>query len=245
MAYNARSRTDMAGRLIWYSGVSPYPTIQAFASLQVFDDFKGLAIDATNDWNVSVDAGAVAYLATTDGAARMTPAAADNDTSELCGGLVFIGAKAPCVEMRIAIEDVSTSAMFMGFADATAYGAGLLPVSYNGGAIGPNATDCIGMLWDADNVGGTVRMIAYQATVEMLDAATTVAPADQAWHVYRVETDPLGSARFYIDGQWVGGGTLLISDAVPLSAYVGLSGRTGVAATDYLTIDYIRAWQSR
>lgn len=241
MAHNVRSRVDMGGRMVWYSNGTGLSTIRAFADQYFDSDFISKALDTTFDWNVSVEAGAIAV---TGGFARSTPAAADNDTSELATGLNYLGSRAPCAEARIRVNDVDKSAVFFGFTDDITEGAGLLPVSYNGAAITKTANDCIGLLWDADSAAGYIRMMATKATATAKDTATTVALTDGLWAVYRVETDALGNARFFINGTQVGSGLLLVTLTAPLCVLFGHSQRSNDAA-DTVDVDYVRAWQNR
>lgn len=238
-----RSRTDYGGRLVFYENVTPFPTVHAFGGLEVYEDFTGLAIDVTNDWNhVAENGSTLAYNAQTGGACRITTGNADNNSDELSTGLVFLASKGPCIEARVAVDAVTHTAVFVGFSDAVDFIASV-PLSYNANAFTHSGTNAIGFVWDADSTAGFVRMMAINAAAHTYDVATTTALTNSVYHVFRVETDQRGNARFFIDGVYTGACALAIATTSILCADVGVSNRH--ASVHNLDIDYIRAWQDR
>ena len=117
----------------------------------LFDDFLRPVIDSTNDWVVAANGtnDSVAHQANAGGAARITTGTADNDTTSIASGLVWLGSKNPFCEAKITITDVSGTVLFFGFTDATSEDNGKLPLDYSGedAALAATATDAAGLWW--------------------------------------------------------------------------------------------------
>lgn len=221
--------------------------IPAGASIYVYDDFTGPAIDTTNDWNFdSVNSGAVAYSSALGGVARVTTGAADNDDCEIATGLVFQAQYGCVMEARIADNDADKTCFCVGFTDAISEGADTLAITFDSNALVTTASDAAMLVHDHDYAGTSayVQLVTVKADTDGTPVASTTTVADGVYHVYRVEIDTAGNVKGYIDGELVGTVSEAITTTDQLCAYVGFINH-GEAAANTLDIDYIRAWGNR
>lgn len=162
------------------------------------------------------------------------------------------------MEARFAIKDVSVVAVNVGFNDETAQAENSLPVEFSGTAWTSNATDWIGVLFDAsdstyfDWFGFWVQDGADTSTaIATLDSGIT--PVDEDIYTVRIDVFDAGSgnqcrARFHItdeDGRnWEKTFTSTIDRDQALVPHIGIELRSA-ADNGYMDIDYIEAGQSR
>lgn len=219
-------------------------TVDVMAPVLWFDDFTGAAIDATNDYVVAgVNGGTAAINVAICGTVRITTGAADDDDVDMATSLVWSAGKSCCAEARIACADVAHTAFNFGFSDATGEAADKIAVTFAAAAATTTATDFAGFFLDADATSNVIRAMAVKNNTDSAIVATSTTPADNEYHVYRVEIDADGNVSFFVDGARVGGVSAAITTTVALCVYVGFINREAAANT--LDVDYIKAWQKR
>ena len=237
----------------WVNGMQEFyeestgEIVDVNAPVKLFDDFSGLAVDTTNDWNVdAIGAGAATVVAGLGGRMRLTTAAADDDDLDVASLLVFEAAKCCACEARIAQGDVLKTAFNFGFADATGYAADTIACMWSAGALTSTAPDCAVWLADSDSTTALYRCVAVannvDGTVTAVPAATAV-PVIGTFHTYRVELNGAGDCSFYFDGKFIYKESAGITTTDDLCVYVALINREAFVNT--LDVDYIKAWQLR
>lgn len=239
-----RAESVLVGRHRYFDD-STFETLSVDAPVWFKDDFVGKASDQTNDWNVSaVNSGAGAVVASgTGGVFRLTTGAADDDDIELASALVLKGSKRCVLEVRAAMNDVVGSGLCIALTDAVAEGVDTLALTMAAGSLVTSATDAAGFIWDPDAATQFVRAAGVKADADSSVLTSTVALANAAYHVFRIEINADGDADFYIDGAHVGQIENALTASVALCAYVGLINREGAANT--ADVDYVAFWQDR
>jgi len=240
-----RYMSEWRGGYLCFRNASTHETVHVIADVTMFDDFTGIAVDATNDWTVAgVNSGTVATNIATGGTARFTTGAADDDDVDLATGLIYKASKACVMEARIAITSATAELAFnVGFTDATGEGADLLPFGYATATLTSTASDAALFFYDPDATLDTIHCASVINNVDGTITNTTTAPVVDTYNVFRVEIDTAGNVDFWLDGDHVARQALGITTTDALCAYVGVINRSAVATT--LDVDYIRVWQSR
>ena len=202
----------------------------------IYDDFLGIALDATNDWTVVKDSGASVGITadTVGGEANLTSAATtDNDGASIQANETFsIDAnKSVWFETRIKCNDADQTDLCFG-----------LTVNF--------ATNPEAMLTAADRVvfqvnDGNASILCKtekNGTETSTDSGSDL--ADDTYVKLGINIDGTTSVKFYIDDLLVATHTSNLPDDENLTpAAMSLSGSaSGTRAT---TIDYILAVQER
>jgi len=236
-----------AGRPLRFYDASTHETIDVISHIKIFDDFTGVAVDATNDWVKSiVNSSTFAPLSGSGahgGIGRITTGALDDDDHEVSTPLIFLASKGCIMEARVATQAVATTGMNIGFSDAVTEAADLLACTFATTTLTSTATDCAVFFTDADATSNVLRSVAVNADTDGTVISAAAIPVDAAFHIYRVEIDTAGNVYFYYDGALVGTQLLGVATTSVLCAYIGLINRTAGAKT--LDIDYIRVWAPR
>lgn len=222
-----------------------------YKKIVFYDDFVGKAIDNTNDYTVTADAGNTATI-TAPHCLTLTNDANDegvNVATELC----FYGQYSPVCECRIRLNTIASTHAHFGFVDVQ---TDQPPVTYAADSISWTSDDAVIWFYDKDATteewfGGSVKNTATGAAV----ADPSKAPVNAAFVTMRIELRDNGTttdALFYMN---TAGAAIypptdfvyLELDAItrtdPLCVVVGTEGRnTGGYTVD---VDYIKIWQAR
>lgn len=192
-----------------------------------------------------VDAGVFA-IAGLSGAGRLTTTDEDNHCSIIGTHQAFdVGLMGPLVlEARVQFNNLDTKEVFIGFSDVAAQDANLE------GAIGHAATTTITLtasdlcgfwlsaeltedeMWHFVHNGGTTAGVTDSTA---LDSGIDAVAGE--WDVLRVEIDPNGTARWYINGVLKKTLEGAVSTTVDLAAQVAVEAKA--AGIEELDIDYL------
>ena len=154
------------------------------------------------------------------------------------GGLIL--------ETRLAINDVSEAALFVGFTDNVMASITELPIFKTSGAdtIDSDATDACGIGYDID---GTTDEFFHGGVDTDVDTAAThsgSAPTDNTFVTLRVEVTSAGAVRGFINGIAIGAATSsAITATTAITPCIVISNRS--ANQVIATIDYIHVQANR
>ncbi len=247
-------------------------TVQSeFGRIELFDDFCGpewlvAETAATGQLgpfrvvgDVDDNTGGVTINETDpclSGVARLTACdTADNDATGLATALMFDVAKmAPIVmETRVQFADLDTKEFYFGLTDVNGDNCSLEGSNIHGATttLTLTASDLCGFFlsseltddedWHGVYNGGTTTGLTTSTSVDLDDDAVA-----GEWQVLRLEVDPNGTARWYIDGvlkQTVSGAVSTTTDLAVL-CMVEIKGTTAdeTADIDYLLVRANRDW---
>jgi hypothetical protein len=216
----------------------------AGAPVVLFDDFTGVALDATNDWTVAgVNSGTCAINEALGGTARITTGAADDDDVDVASAIMWQAAKNCCMEVRFRTNDESGTAFNVGFTDAKGEAADTLPLMFATATLTSTASNCAMFFHDPDATTDVIRCVAVKADVDGTATSTGTAAADGTYNTYGIYINSSGDCQFWLDGEYIYTEATGITTTTLLCAYVGLINREGSANT--ADIDYIKVWQDR
>ena len=199
---------------------------------------------------VETDTGVVA-LGITSGAVRVSGNNEDGKGAALTTDLVFSPALngTLVLEARVQMQALTTRSVFIGFcgtiADDIAEPLTSATVTHT-----LTADNLCGFVLDSQLTAATIWHACYKggtATAPTASTTTTtgVAAVAAEWDVLRLEIDPNGTARFYIDGKLESTVANAVSTTVLQGAVVGCWGTTTTAAdmdVDYIAVEANRDW---
>lgn len=226
------------GMLEFYE-TSNNEVVDVMAPVKVFDDFNGLAVDNTNDWNVTaVNSGTF----TADGGwGTLTTGAADDDNVEVASELVFSGANYACCEAKLRTDDIAAAGFCFGFTDAINEGADDLPMFYEGGSLTSEASDAAMFVQDSDLSAALMcTSVAGDTDTTAVASGTTMVNGTAVRLRVQLEST---TAKFWVNGSHVATIASSVTAATALCVYLGFINREAAANT--LDVDYIRAWGLR
>ena len=156
------------------------------------------------------------------------------------GGLVM--------EVRLKINDITNSAIFVGFTDKTQADGGMeapIEASGSGNVITAEADDAAGIIFDTDfatdptffHLGAVINTFVKTIVVG------TVVPVNNTYITLRVALSAAGVLTGFVNGTSIGSITGAITVADPVTPAVLVRGRT--TAVRNLTVDYIWVQQDR
>jgi hypothetical protein len=147
-----------------------------------YDDFFGLAIDTTNDYTFAgVNSGTATV--TVPHCLTLTTGNADNDDCDLAMGVEWYGQYNAVMEARFRIDDVDTSAINVGFTEATGTAADTIAVTVSGTTVTTTAVEYAGFVWDADATGVAAYVLALSCknNADGATIASDTAAEDGKW----------------------------------------------------------------
>jgi hypothetical protein len=150
------------------------------------------------------------------------------------------------MEARIAIDDVSEAYVFVGFTDVLPSGTLEAPVFLNAADIDSDATNAVGIFFDADGTTGDQWCHGgVKADTDTTPAYTGTAVADAATYIVRIEVDSDGGVQGFVDGTPIPGGTIAnaVTATTPLVPVVVVANRSAnqvVADLDYVWVQMDR-----
>ena len=239
--------------------------------IRLFNDFFGVAdylaltadtaplgdFFAGGEGFEDADAG-IAYLQSDalSGVIKLTSGATDKDTTAIMTDICFdVGLMAPLVlEARVRFVDLTAKAAFIGFTsvatldeqmdDIIDYSAATtvtLTATLAGFFLSSEFTDDED--WHGVYNGGTTTGQTATGSIDLDDDAVA-----GEWQVLRLEIDPNGDARWYIDGEWKQTVETAISTTTDLAAFCGVTENSGadvaIMDVDYLLVEANRDWNA-
>ncbi len=227
--------------------------------IELFDDFMGAesilantaATEALGPFRVvgvgfnGSDAGVVSGESdpNLNGVARLTSSATGGDVTALvtakCYDVALMGTLV--LETRVQFTDLLTKSCFIGFCN-TNDDTETIPASITTTVITLTASSQVGFVFDGnatdvdgwyftfkggDTTGDTV-------SVNQLSGVTLVL---KEWNIMRIEIDPNGTARWYIDGILKKTLAGAISTSTDIAAFVGVESEG--SAVEYMDVDYM------
>jgi hypothetical protein len=237
------------GRLAFYDDVT-FETLFTTHPVKLEDDFLHPVTDETNDWTESDDGGTSAAGAVAVGIPGyyMIDTGTDADkyhalSSELC----FKAALGCGCEVRLATTTADAAMMMaFGFSDAKVESTGTIAWkddSLVSGTVDANADDAVMFGVRAETSDSVYALSVLAAgTPQSTDTGTDIAL--DTYHIYRIQIDALGNARYFIDGALVAEHLLAVTTTDPLCFTIQALITAGSTA-DFVKIDYVKVWQER
>jgi hypothetical protein len=235
---------------------------------EFWDDFLGHSIDLTKWTELKGSDGSTAYptvVATQPcGAINLTTGAGSTHTmavngSQIVGGRNYlISNGATRYEAAVGVISANTSQAYnMGLTDAITL---QMPFALSGTTLTANATNAVAFVWDAAgtgvdatliaaavNAGGATQKVvcAQQYLDQAAPAAAALAMSDATlYHKYRIDVDPLGNAKFYVDDCLVASIALAVATTAVLAPTVATYSEA-TSGSQTVQIDYILTEQLR
>ena len=190
------------------------------------------------------------------GGVRLTTTNEDNHTAGLETNIMFdVGLMAPLVaETRVQFENLDTKEFFFGFTDIDI--ASDVPsietdlMTGSGTTLTLTASDLVGFFLSAELTDDEDWHMVYNGgTTTGATTSTNVDADDDAvageWQILRLEIDPSGTARWYIDGVLKQTVTGAVSTTVDLKFFVGVEAKGAAIETadlNYILLKYNRDW---
>jgi hypothetical protein len=168
------------------------------------DSFCRLALDGTNGtWAMTVPgtADTIAIEEVLNGGVLVTTGSADDDSCMMSTPIIFSGTKKATFEAKITIDDVSGTAVFLGFSDAKLEANNSIAAHYAADTLTTVATDAAGFVIDADSASlGASSLVAVgvKNNVDATHKDTGIDWTDGATKTLRVELDGT-TAKFFVD----------------------------------------------
>ncbi len=185
------------------------------------------------------------FITGTNGTVRLTTNATDQHTLGLETSVMFdVALMGPLVaEARVSMPNVTTKSAFMGFTDIAI--ASDIPdiqvdliTAASGTLITVVASDYVGFYldseladdqdWHAVHAGGTRTDETDAAAVNLTSPHTVV---DGEFQMLRLEVDPNGTARWYVDGLLAKTTVGAVSTSVNLKFFIAVCAKTTTVAT--------------
>ena len=220
--------------------------------VQFFDDFLAGAIEgrisSTGGSGANTQAATV-VAGSLNGTITLTTSDADdthaaNSTNLTLDDLNFqAGNGGMTMEARIAVDDITAVAIFVGFTDVISTTVEL-PIFLNAADLDSDAANACGVIFDTDATTDEWCHGGVKANTDTTPAFSGTAPVNDTYVIVRVEVSAAGAVQGFINGTAIGAA---VADAVttttPLTPCIVVSNRS--AAQRVLTVDYIYAQQSR
>lgn len=157
--------------------------------------------------------------------------------------LGYKASKAPVLEARLKISDVSEAVMFVGFTDVISSTVEL-PIFLVTTAIDSDAANACGVGYDIDGTTKEFFHGGVKANTDTAPAYSGTAPLDDTYFNVRVEVSPTGGVTGYIDGVAIGDEIPnAVTSTTALCAAIAIGNRSANQVT--ATIDYIYTEQDR
>lgn len=221
------------------------------------EDFVGVG---ETTWGTGVGAlGRVAYTSVNEGSFAMTVdepggiLAVTTDTADNDNFAAFVGPFKPAdgrifIEARLKVGSVAAAktAVNVGFTQVLDKATPVMPFEFATATLTINgsANDAAAMFFDTDATTITWRFASQKAAAVTGDANGTnsgVAPVADRWDILRVEIDPNGTVRGYLNGTLVKETASAVTATDIQHGYVMIENRDGNA--EVMEVDYI-AWSA-
>lgn len=190
------------------------------------------------------------------GAVTVSSSDEDTDTSFIGTQILFdVALMAPLVlETRLQIPDLDTKEIFVGFTSILTFDEQLEDVLINASA---TAFTCVADLcgfylsneltasataWHAAHKGG-----ATTASTTAASQTLGIGPTAGEWQILRLEIDPNGDARWYVDGvlkKSVSTAASLTSNMAAVVAFAANTTEFAIGEVDYVLVEANRDWNA-
>ena len=234
--------------------------------IEVFEDFIGLddpvagtavprqlgQFRVVGQGIAEADAGAP-RINTPSGAVRLTTTNEAEHTTAIETNVAFdVGLMSPITaEVRVQFENLDTKEAFIGFTDiAIASDVPSLETDLLAAAtttFTPVASDYVGFYlsaeltddedWHGVYAGGTATSVTDSTTVDLSGANTGYEAVAGEWQVLRLEIDPNGTARWFVDGSLRQTVENAVSTTTDLKFMAGVEAKG--AAVETMDLDYV------
>lgn len=238
-----------AGRLAFYDAVTHETLAATGFPVVVFDDFFGVEFLENSVWETEEEgtSNAIGIVAGINGLCVLNTGTAADKSNSLFGGLNWKADLAASMEIRLcATTSLAGLLLCFGFSDVGGEGTG--KVAFKDASLAAATVDA----WADDAVMFGVRVetsidiyalsVKAAGTPQSTDTGTNLVL--DAYHIYRIDLDVDGNARFYIDGVLVATHALAVTDSDPLTPTIQTLLTTGSTAA-LVNVDYIKVWQHR
>ena len=217
------------------------------------DDFLGDALDAR--WNVvegtdSATSDAAILAAGIGGVLRITTGDAGTglaaDLIQLNLGILQFQASngGLAIEARFALSAITTCYGFFGFTDVATLEAPIESAA-SANTLTTNATNAVGVMFDTRMTADTWWLTGVASDVDATAQNSTYAPEAGVYETWRIEVNAAGKATFFRNGLQVGtqmsGALTAAADLTPTIGF----GKTSVAASMTVDLDYIQVEMDR
>lgn len=155
----------------------------------------------TDDWLATLNGTGetIAINVAQGGRCRISTGTVDDDSCMVSLSIIFSGTKKAVCEVRVTINDVSGTGLFVGFSDARSEVNGSLAIHYPADVLTTVATDAAGFVIDADHATSSIMCASVLNGTDTTPVDTGTDWADGETKVLRVELDST-TAIFYLDG---------------------------------------------
>jgi len=234
---------------VFFDRKSPYQTILPLAPVVLHEEFLGVTIDSTCDWNLSLEgtSNAGEISAALSGVFRINTGTVADKRNAISSMLNWAGSKNVVFETRLKTTTSDAGLLlFAGLTDAVDEGTGALPFvddSLATGTIDSTADDAA-MFGVRAETSDDIYALAVKANGTPVSADTGTDLVLGTWMTLRIQIDTDGNCRYFIDGALVAEHLAAITAADPLCGFVGGLITTGSTAA-LVDVDYITMWQDR
>ena len=165
------------------------------------DHFIGDALD-TNLWTATLPgtSDTIAISEVAGGEVLITTGTVDDDSCMLSTAIIWNGTRNAVAEARITMDDVSGTALFVGFTDAKDEANNSIAIHYAADALTTVATEAVGFVIDADHATSSIMCASVDSDVDGTPVDTAIDWADGETRNLRISIDTAGKAIFYING---------------------------------------------
>ena len=198
---------------------------------------------STDRWATSVPgtSDTIAISEVQGGEVLITTGTVDDDSCMMATAIIFSGTKKAIGESRITIDDVSGTALFVGFSDAKSEANNSIAIHYAADALTTVATDAAGFVIDADHSASKIMCCGVKLDVDATAVDSTKSWADGETKNLRVELDST-TALFYLDGVLVGRVTSAVTAATLLCFTIQAMTRANDGANT-IQVRRVDVWQ--
>lgn len=203
-------------------------------------EFTELLMNATNDYTPELDT--TSTIAVGSGGALFTTTTGDTKVASLAlGGILWLPAKNPVVEMVFKIDVITNVAIYAGFSDAVTEGSAKLPFSLITATLSDWASNAAGFLFDTRQSLSYFNIVnTYGDSEAFTQLASTFVPVANTNLTLRVAIDSAGGARYFWNGTEVGYKALAVTATTALVPFFGIRNNSGVAHV--ATLRRVRVW---
>lgn len=238
-----------SGRMAFYDGETFETLIPIGFPVLFVDDFVHPAVDATNDWTEATEgtSNAQDIIASVNGNYRINTGTATDKRTEISTALVWEAAQACGCEIKLKTTTSDAGLFFnFGFTDVATEGTGEISWvddSLAAGTVDSIADDAVQFGVRAETSDNIYALsVIADATPQSTDTGVDLVLATS--HIYRIQLDAAGNARYFIDGVFVAEHLLAITTTDDLCVTVAGYITTGSTAA-LIDIDYVKIWQNR
>lgn len=210
------------------------------------DDFEG---DILKDqWDVAVAAGcSVAIVAGQNGLVACTTVAGDNFYASMARELNLSSLLSAGIEARLKLDDITLCQIEMGLVDAKNYANGRAFDDFDQAANLPTPVAADAVVIGFDPTDSTINNLCGVSVDSGGVAAVNdlgIALVNLTFVILKVQLDPVGTARYYVNNALIATQLLAVEPTTPLTPWMTISNKAGAIAR-ILTPDYCKWWQNR